>query len=112
MRDLRDVGQTQPISPTASADEAAAGLADGSSVRERAFINSLRQVGTINADLLVQFDVQVLPEGMAPYRAYTQQAVSQQEIGTVTPGMDVQVAVLCDDPESIWVDVGTAGSAW
>ncbi|HET7014360.1 MAG TPA: hypothetical protein VFI65_10645 [Streptosporangiaceae bacterium] len=106
-QDVTGMGQAQGISPTASADEAAAGLADGSSLRQRAAINSIHQVGMIGADLLIQFDLMVLPGDMAPYRAYTQQAVPPHAMTTVTAGMTGEVAVLLDEPESVWVDLAS-----
>lgn len=109
MRELRQQvsleGQAQAVSPTASADEAAAGLADGSSIKQRAAIVSARQVGVIGADLLIQFELAVLPGDMAPYQAYTQQAVPPQLIGALTAGMTGQIAVLLDEPESVWLDL-------
>ncbi len=107
-KNLRDwQQQAQEIGPTASADEAQAGLADGSSIRQRAGINSIHQVGLVGADLLVQFDLLVLPEDTAPYRAYTQQAVPPQLLDTVRAGMTGQVAVLLDEPDSVWLDLAS-----
>jgi hypothetical protein len=102
------VSQAQEeVSPTASADEAEAGLADGSSIRLRAGINSIHQAGMVGSDLLIQFDLLVLPEDMAPYRAYAQQAVPPHLLDTVRAGMTGQVAVLLDDPESVWLDLAS-----
>ena len=61
----------------------------------------------MGSDLLIQFDLMVLPGDVAPYRAYTQQSVPPPVLGTVTAGMTGDVAVLLDEPESVWVDVSS-----
>ena len=61
----------------------------------------------VGSDLLVQFDLMVLPDDMAPYSAYAQQAVSPPVLSTVTARMTGQVAVLLDEPESVWLDLPT-----
>ena len=65
---------------------AAAGLADGSAVRRTVTITGMRQIGMLNFDLLVEFDLTVLPDGMPPYPATTQQRVSQMQAGRLQPG--------------------------
>lgn len=90
---------------------AAAAMANGTGVRRSATITGMRQVGMINFDLLVQFDLLVLPDGGAPYPATTQQAVSQMQIGQFRQGMTVQVVVdpANPDPNAIWMDLTSAG---
>ena len=94
--------QTQAANMAAAA---ASGMADGSSVRRKVTINGMRQVGMINFDLLVQFDLTVFPDGMPPYPATTQQAVSQMQIGQLRQGTTLEAAVSRENPEMIWLDL-------
>jgi len=94
--------QTQAANMAAAA---ASGMADGSSVRRKVTINGMRQVGMINFDLLVQFDLTVFPDGMPPYPASTQQAVSQMQIGQLRQGTTLEAAVSRENPEMIWLDL-------
>lgn len=87
------------------AASAAAGMADGSSVRRKVTINGMRQVGMINFDLLIQFDLTVFPDGMPPYPATTQQAVSQMQIGQLRQGTTLEAAVDRSNPEAVWLDL-------
>jgi hypothetical protein len=84
---------------------AASGMADGSSVRRKVTINGIRQVGMINFDVLVQFDLTVFPDGMPPYPATTQQAVSQMQIGQLRQGTILEAAVSRENPDMIWLDL-------
>ena len=84
---------------------AAAGLADGSAVRRTVTITGMRQIGMLNFDLLVEFDLTVLPDGMPPYPATTQQRVSQMQVGRLQPGQTLQASVDPANPAAIWLDV-------
>jgi hypothetical protein len=86
---------------------AASGMADGSSVRRKVTVNGMRQVGMINFDLLVQFDLTVFPDGMPPYPATTQQAVSQMQIGQIRQGTTMEAAVSRENPNMIWLDLSS-----
>ncbi len=99
--------QTAAASKAAAA---AAGLADGSAVRRAVTVNGVRQVGMMNFDLLAEFDLTVLPEGMPPYPATTRQAVPQMQIAMLRPGTTLQAAVLRSDPDAIWLDLTTIGA--
>lgn len=94
--------QTQAANMAAAA---ASGMADGSSVRRKVTINGMRQVGMMNFDLLVQFDLTVFPDGMPPYPATVQQAVSQMQIGQIRQGTTLEAAVNRENPEMIWLDL-------
>jgi hypothetical protein len=94
--------QTQAANMAAAA---AAGLADGSSVRRTVIITDMRQVGQINFDLLVQFDLTVMPDGMPPYPATISQTVSQMQIGQLRAGTRLQAAVDRANPQTIWLDL-------
>ena len=84
---------------------AAAGLADGSAVRRTVTITGMRQIGMLNFDLLVEFDLTVLPDGMPPYPATTQQRVSQMQVGRLQPGQTLQASVDPANPAAIWLDL-------
>lgn len=94
--------QTQAANAAASA---AAGMADGTAVYRTVMITGMRQVGMINFDLLIEFDLTVLPEGLPPYPATTQQAISQMQIGQLRSGMSLQAAVDPANPAAIWLDL-------
>lgn len=94
--------QTQTANAAAAA---AAGLADGTAVRRTVMISNMRQVGMINFDLLVEFELTVMTDGMPPYPATAQQAVSQMQIGRLRPGMTLQGAVDPSNPTAVWLDL-------
>ncbi|HEX9030423.1 MAG TPA: hypothetical protein VF834_01175 [Streptosporangiaceae bacterium] len=96
--------QTQAANAAAAA---AAGLASGTAVRRTVTITGMQQVGMINFDLLVQFDLTVLPDGMPPYPATTQQTVSQMQIGQIRPGMTLEASVDQANPSAIWLDLSS-----
>src|ERR1700689_4698392 len=93
MRDLKNMGkemeaqygsppdrmanaQQMMANQTAAANAAASaaqGLADGTAVRCTAIINSMKQVGMINFDLMIQFDLTLMQDGLPPRPATTQQ---------------------------------------
>jgi hypothetical protein len=94
--------QTQAANAAATA---AAGLANGTSQRRTVMISGMRQVGMINFDLLVEFELTVMADGMPPYPATTQQAVSQMQIGRLRPGITLQGAVDLSNPTAVWLDL-------
>ena len=83
---------------------AAAGTA-GPTARRTVTITGMRQIGMMNFDLLVEFDLTVLPDGLPPYPATTQQCVSQMEIGKLQPGLTLQASVDPSNPTAIWLDL-------
>jgi hypothetical protein len=87
---------------------AASAMADGSAVRRTVTITGMRQIGMVNFDLLVEFDLTVLPDGMPPYPATTQQRVSQMQIGQLQRGQTLQASVDPANPAAIWLDLGSA----
>jgi hypothetical protein len=90
---------------TQAANAAVAGLADGSAVRRAVTITGMRQIGMLNFDLLVEFDLTVLPDGMPPYPATTQQRVSQMQAGRLQSGQTLQASVDPSNPAAIWLDL-------
>lgn len=73
--------------------------------RRTVTITGMRQIGMMNFDLLVEFDLTVLPDGLPPYPATTQQRVSQMQIGKLQPGLTLQAAVDPSNPAAIWLDL-------
>ena len=94
--------QTQAATAAAAA---VAGLANGTAVRRTVMISGMRQVGVINFDLLVEFELTVMADGMPPYPATTQQAISQMQIGQLRTGMTLQGAVDPANPTAVWLDL-------
>jgi hypothetical protein len=87
---------------------AAAGTA-GAAARRTVTITGMRQIGMMNFDLLVEFDLTVLPDGLPPYPATTQQCVSQMQIGKLQPGLTLQASVDPANPAAIWLDLESIG---
>ncbi len=96
--------QTQAANAAAAV---AAGVADGSAARRTVTINGMRQIGMMNFDLLIEFDLTVLPDGMPPYPATTQQRVTQMEVGRLQPGLTLQASVDPSNPAAIWLDLSS-----
>lgn len=96
--------QTQAANAAAAV---AAGVAGGSAVRRTVTINGMRQIGMMNFDLLIEFDLTVLPDGMPPYPATTQQRVTQMEVGRLQPGLTLQASVDPSNPAAIWLDLSS-----
>jgi hypothetical protein len=89
------------------AANASAMLASGAAVHRDVTITGMRQVGMINFDPLVQFEVTVMAEGMPPYPATVQQSVSQMQIGQFSQGKSLQAIVETANPTNIWLDLTT-----
>jgi hypothetical protein len=97
--------QTQAANAAAAA---AAGLASGTAVRRTVMITDMRQVGMINFDLLVQFELTVMPDGMPPYPATIQQSISQMQVGQLRAGLTLQATVDLSNPTSaIFLDLAS-----
>jgi hypothetical protein len=84
---------------------AAAGTAGPAATRRTVTITGMRQIGMMNFDLLVEFDLTVLPDGLPPYPATTQQRVSQMQIGRLQPGTTLEASVDPANPAAIWLDL-------
>jgi hypothetical protein len=108
MADLNQMMAAQTQAANA-AMAAASGMADGSAVHRTVTITGMRQIGMVNFDLLVEFDLTVFADGMPPYPATTQQRVSQMQIGQLRQGQTLQAAVDPSNPAAIWLDLGSLG---
>ena len=85
---MADLNQMMANTTQAANNAAAAAAAGASGFAERCpvMIVGMRQVGTVNFDLLVEFDLTVAPEGRPPYPATIQQLVSQFQVGQLSSG--------------------------
>jgi hypothetical protein len=79
--------------------------AAGAPARRTVTITGMRQIGMVNFDLLVEFELTVLPDGMPPYPATTQQRVSQMQAGQLRPGQTLQASADPANPAAIWLDL-------
>lgn len=88
---------------------AASGMASSSTMRRTVTITGYRQIGVVNFDLLVEFDLTVLPDDAPPYPATAQQTVSQMQVSRLRPGITVQAVVDPANPAAIWLDLAALG---
>jgi hypothetical protein len=82
----------------------AAATAVTSGVDMTATITATRQVGTVNFDLMMEFDLTVMPGGLPPYPATVRQTITQMQLVRVHPGATVRVKVDPENPSAIWLD--------
>jgi hypothetical protein len=94
-------GQTQ------EANAAMAAAASG--VDMTATITGMRQVGTVNFDLMMEFDITVMPSGLPPYPATVRQTISQMQMVQVRPGASVRVKADPNNPSAVWLDPTSIG---
>ena len=104
MKDMRDMVNAAP-GMVAQAQQLGAQAQQMAAVRRTVTITGMRQIGMLNFDLLVEFDLAVLPDGMRPYPATTQQRVSQMQAGRLRPGQTLQASVDPSNPAAIWLDL-------
>jgi hypothetical protein len=106
MANLNQMMATQTQAAANAASAAAAG-ASGFAERCPVVIVGMRQVGSVNFDLLVEFDLTVTPEGRPPYPATIQQLVSQFQVGQLQQGRTLQATIDPSNPMAIWLDLGS-----
>ena len=106
---LADLNQMMANTTQAANNAAAAAAAGASGFAERCpvMIVAMRQVGTVNFDLLVEFDLTVTREGRPPYPATIQQLVSQFQVGQLSSGRTLEATVDPSNPMAIWLDFGS-----
>jgi hypothetical protein len=90
---------------THAANAAMAAAASG--VDMTATITGMRQVGTVNFDLMMEFDLTVMPSGLPPYPATVRQTISQMQMVQVRTGASVHVKVDPNNPSAVWLDATT-----
>jgi hypothetical protein len=103
---LADINQMM-ANTTQAANNAAAAGAGGFAERCPVMIVGMRQVGTINFDLLVEFDLTVTPEGRPPYPATIEQLVSQFQVSQLSTGRTLQATIDPSNPMAVWLDFAT-----
>jgi hypothetical protein len=81
--------------------------AGGGGARYPVMITGMRQVGSVNFDLLVEFELTVTPEGMPPYPATTEQLVSQFQVSQIQVGRTVTATIDPSNPAAFWLDFAT-----
>ena len=106
---MADLNQMMANTTQAANNAAAAAAAGASGFAERCpvMIVGMRQVGTVNFDLLVEFDLTVTREGRPPYPATVQQLVSQFQVGQLSSGRTLEATVDPSNPMAIFLDFGT-----
>lgn len=106
---LADLSQMMANTTQAANNAAAAAAAGASGFAERCpvMIVGMRQVGMVNFDLLVEFDLTVTREGRPPYPATVQQLVSQFQVGQLSSGRTLEATVDPSNPMAIFLDLGT-----
>ena len=80
--------------------------ADGSGwpgARLKATIAGIRQIALVNFDLLMEFELTVLPDGMPPYPATAQQLVSPWQARQLRPGLTLDAFVDPSNPAAVWL---------
>lgn len=97
----------QMMAMQTQAAELAASRDDGFATHCPAMITGMRQVGSVNFDLIVEFELTVTPEGMPPYPATMQQMVSQFQVSRLQVGHTLQATIDPSNPAAIWLDLGT-----
>jgi hypothetical protein len=87
---------------TEQANAATTAAASGADMT--ATITAMRQVGTINFDLMMEFDLTVMPGGLPPYPATVRQTITQMQLVQIRPGASARVRVDPENPSAIWLD--------
>ena len=95
---------------TRAAYAAAAAYAEARGPGERAAhrrvtIAGMRQVSMMNFDLLMEFELTMLPDGRPPYPATTQQLVSPRLARQLLPGLTVEAFADPSNPAAVWLDL-------
>ncbi len=88
---------------TQQANAAMAAATSGADVT--ATITGMRQIGAVNFDLMMEFDLTVTPPGLPPYPATAQQAISQMQLVQLRPGATVHARVDPNNPSAVWLDL-------
>ena len=91
---------------TQAAYEAAASYANGAvprGVRQRAMIAGMRQIAMVNFDVLMEFELTVLPDGLPPYPARAQQLVGAWQARRLGPGLTLDVCADPANPAAVWL---------
>lgn len=69
----------------------------------RATIVGMRQIAMVNFDVLIEFELTVLPDGMPPYPVTIRQLIGPWQARQLGPGMTLDVSVDPASPAGIWL---------
>lgn len=94
-----------PNGATNAAARVVAGSSNATPARRSVMITSMRRVGMMNFDVLVEFELTVMADGMPPYPATIQQPISQSQIGQLRPGMRLHASMDPSNPVAVWLDL-------
>ena len=70
-------------------------------------ITGMRQIAMVNFDLLFEFELTVLPDGLPAYPATTRQLVSQQDVRRLVPGLTLEGTIDLSNSGAIWLDLSS-----
>ncbi len=68
-------------------------------------ITALRQVGMMNFEPMIEFELTATPDGRPPYPATARQTVSPTLLPQLQPGASLTGRADPNDPTAIWLDV-------
>ena len=91
----------------AAVSRAEAGRSAWPETRRRATIVGMRLMAMMNFDLLMEFELTVLPEGMPPYPASTQQLVTPWQARRLRPGLTLDACAVASNPAAVWLRLET-----
>jgi hypothetical protein len=67
-------------------------------------ISDMRQVGIINFDPMMEFDVTVVADGQPAYAATFRQMINQMQLVQLRSGTSLPGRVSPDNPAAVWLD--------
>jgi hypothetical protein len=79
-------------------------------VRVPVTITSSRQVGQMNFEPMMEFELTVMPDAGPPYPATARQTVSPALLASLQPGASLTGHADPSDPTTVWLDVLSLGS--
>lgn len=94
-----------PAGDTNGVLNAAPGMAAAGQARRSVMITGMRQIGSSNVDLLVEFELTVMGGALPPYPVTTRQAVSQLLFSRLRPGLILPAAVDASGRPAVWLDL-------
>jgi hypothetical protein len=69
----------------------------------RATIVGMRPIAMVNFDVLMEFELTVLPDEMPPYPATTKQLVGPWQARQLGPGLTLDASVDPANPAAVWL---------
>jgi hypothetical protein len=81
-----------------------------SGVKVPVTITGARQVGMMNFEPMMEFELTVMPESGPPYPATARQTVSPALLGSLQPGTSLSGHADPNDRTTVWLDILSLGS--